>query len=90
MIEEYLKYLNQLPRRLEVDTYCPKGIKLSKPIIYDLIIWPYKNAVIYACTKYTPTGNVLLYDNLVDFYNGELIDNIKKMIAYLKENGFIL
>ncbi|HWW39652.1 hypothetical protein [Pedobacter sp.] len=82
-LEDLLKIL---PSQIHVPRFNFNGKKL-KPITYDLIIFRYRNDISYRNLKCTCSGNVILKDKLIEFYDGELIENVKKMLAWVVEWG---
>lgn len=80
--------IKSLPYQLKFEQYGCND-KKNKILLYDLIIFRYRNTVQYSRLEYTNKNGLKISDKLIEFYDGELIDNIKKMINYLKENNFM-
>lgn len=72
-----------LPKRLELYEYNSKGVKKGDPIIFDLVIFGYRNTVTYSLLKYSK--GIKIKQKLIEFYDGSLKDNVQKMLCYLKE-----
>ncbi len=77
--------INSLPEQIIIKRFGSNDKELN-PKVYDLIIFRYRNTVMYRELKYKTNGGMGLYNTLIEFYDGELIDNIKKMISYFEDN----
>lgn len=86
--ESLEQLIKQLPAQIKlIEFISPDSgkIKFSEP--YDLIIFGYRNTVTYTRLRYS--GKTLgLSQALIEFFDGRLIDNVKRMIEYLKEIQF--
>ena len=66
----------------------PPQIKLGKNTL-DLVIFGYRNEVMYCVLKHRINCGVYFKSKFISFLDGQLIDNLKKMYSFLKEEGFI-
>jgi hypothetical protein len=67
------KLLNKLPYQVKIGNHT-----------YQLIIFGYRNVVRYSVMTCKNTGELMLGKVLAEAVDGELIDNVKKMIAFLE------
>jgi hypothetical protein len=74
--------IKKLPYQIEVTVFKSNG-KCHKPEVYDLIIVLYRNEISYRRLECSNNGTLKLTDKLIEFYDGELIDNVKKILDWL-------
>jgi hypothetical protein len=66
----------------------PKQIKLGGNLL-DLVIFGYRNEVMYCVLKYRINSGVYFKNKFKSFYDGELSDNLQNMHDFLKEEGLL-
>ena len=66
----------------------PKQLKFGGNTL-DLVMFGYRNEVMYCVQKHRINSGVYFKNKFKSFYDGELIDNLKKMYCFLKDEGFL-